>query len=839
MEQLLSDSNGTGHGRGDDGGGRELGRRGYLRLAGGAAASVAALGGAGAAAGAEYETVTLSRGDDEKVYLGDGDTVENVLIDATAGECSYRFIADGEDWAIRNVGIKGRITGGSTQETFNLSVSTGGSGLVENVYLGDGAIGEGDRVAFFVPLDHGGTLTFRNVHVAHWPNNGIYASAPGRGERDNEDGVVGIESSYARNNNIDGFRLGTDGSYVRDSVVHVDSNVPKVFGGAENARGVWVKDGGRVTIEDCDVLIEHPDGGYCVRQDDGGDGDDGVARVVDSRIATTLDKGRFRGNVRTRSVGDDPDVSPPDSVPMSAEEAASGGGSSDPQPTGPGLFTISNREFDEPADYEFTVDGALEATDSVNPNDEIDGSSAQGQVNGGSDTYRVAGAITEFSAQGPVNLRMDGEPVDADAPNRFTISDEEVGDPSTYQFTVSGGLSPTDSVNDNDEVSGSSADGQVNGGSDTYYYGGGIERFASDGPVTLAVNGRETDPASLLPRELRIQGVGELSTYRFAVSGTLQPGPEFDTDGTDEISGSRARGQVNGTGADDFFFEGDLERFERDGPLELYVNGERVDPDGFLSRTIRISNRAYDEPATYEFSVTEALGPTDSVNSNDEISGTSADGQVNGGADSYRFAGEIDAFTYDGPIDLYVNGQQVDPDSVGSEPSRSVSIVGSGPRVDYEFAVGGALEKTKARNGSINSGDEIDGSTASGFVLAGTDSYAFEGEITDFAVEDPGAVTIYVDGEEVDPDQLGQASELTISNRAYSEPATYQFTVSGELRATESVNPNDEISGSSADGQVNGGSDTYRYTGSVTAFENDGPVDVIRDGETVSSAGSG
>jgi hypothetical protein len=810
-----------------------------LRLAGGAAASVAALGGAGAAAGAEYETVTLSRGDDEKVYLGDGDTVENVLIDATAGECSYRFIADGEDWAIRNVGIKGRITGGSTQETFNLSVSTGGSGLVENVYLGDGAIGEGDRVAFFVPLDHGGTLTFRNVHVAHWPNNGIYASAPGRGERDNEDGVVGIESSYARNNNIDGFRLGTDGSYVRDSVVHVDSNVPEVFGGAENARGVWVKDGGRVTIEDCDVLIEHPDGGYCVRQDDGGDGDDGVARVVDSRIATTLDRGRFRGNVRTRSVGDDPDVSPPDSVPTSAEEAASGGGSSDPQPTGPGLFTISNREFDEPADYEFTVDGALEATDSVNPNDEIDGSSAQGQVNGGSDTYRVAGAITEFSAQGPVNLRMDGEPVDADAPNRFTISDEEVGDPSTYQFTVSGGLSPTDSVNDNDEVSGSSADGQVNGGSDTYYYGGGIERFASDGPVTLAVNGRETDPASLLPRELRIQGVGELSTYRFAVSGTLQPGLEFDDDGTDEIVGSSAQGQVNTTGADTYRFAGDLERFERDGPLELYVNGERVDPDGFLSRTIRISNRAYDEPATYEFSVTEALGPTDSVNSNDEISGTSADGQVNGGADSYRFAGEIDAFTYDGPIDLYVNGQQVDPDSVGSEPSRSVSIVGSGPRVDYEFAVGGALEKTKARNGSINSGDEIDGSTASGFVLAGTDSYAFEGEITDFAVEDPGAVTIYVDGEEVDPDQLGQASELTISNRAYSEPATYQFTVSGEIRATESVNPNDEISGSSADGQVNGGSDTYRYTGSVTAFENDGPVDVIRDGETVSSAGSG
>jgi hypothetical protein len=250
---------------------------------------------------------------------------------------------------------------------------------------------------------------------------------------------------------------------------------------------------------------------------------------------------------------------------------------------------------------------------------------------------------------------------------------------------------------------------------------------------------------------------------------------------------------------------------------------------------VTISNRAYDDPAAYELSVTEALGPTDSVNPNDEISGTSADGQVNGGADTYRFAGEIDAFAYDGPVDLYVDGEQVDPNAIGYD--RSLSIVGSGPRVGYEFTVGGDLEKSTARNGSINSGDEISGSTATGYVTGGTDSYRFDGEVTDFTVEDSSAVTVYVDGEQVDLGGGNETRILTLES-ADGSRVEYEFTVGGDTleKSTAydaSINSEDTISDDGAAGVVYGGRDSYEFSGDVTTLSADGDLLTYLDGQRV------
>lgn len=55
------------------------------------------------------------------------------------------------------------------------------------------------------------------------------------------------------------------------------------------------------------------------------------------------------------------------------------------------------------------------------------------------------------------------------------------------------------------------------------------------------------------------------------------------------------------------------------------------------------------------------------------------------------------------------------------------------------------------------------------------------------------------------------------------------------MQAT-TIDANDNVSGSRAQGQVNGGADTYRYPGNVTAFENEGPVDLVVDGKTVYSS---
>ena len=791
MNQISSNADGeSGRGStGDDSG--LLDRRAYLRLTGATVAGVAATSaGSGAVSAASVETIEVSSGEEERIELDGGDTLENTIIDVSARGASVAIRARtrGGDIAIRNVAIEGVDT--QADDTINVAAyDEDATVTIENCYFGDGGeddagdgAGEGEG-CIFVNASHAGDLLIRNVHVANF-ETGIYASAPGNppveskpDKQVGEGGTVRIEDTYLANVEKSGYKLGSTGSYVENSIAKDAGNPVFVVWNEIDARDVDIRNRGEEAFNV----------GY--KFDPAGE--EAVAVIEDCRAEAeryVVGPGSARGEVDPN-----PDLSPPDGVPMSPEEAASG----------------------------------------------EDGSDGGGGDGGSGD----------------------------------------------------------------------------DGGSD-----GGDDGSGDDGG----------DGGSDLPNRLRVQATGDLTTYEFTVSGDLEAGPEFDTDGTDVISGSTGRGRVNTTGSDDFYFGGEITRFERDGELEVYVDGERVDPDSFLPRELRVSNREYDEPATYEFSISEDLAATDSVNTTDgdEINGRSADGRVNGGADTYRFAGEIDSFAYDGPLDLYVDGEQADPDGFGSsEPARSLSIVSEGPRVEYEFAVSGALEKTTARNGSINDNDEIDGSSASGLVYGGTDSYAFDGELTDLVVDDPAGVTVFLDGEEIEPDSPGldrtvsivgtgprveydftvsgelekstarggsinsgdevsgssasgyvlggtdsygfdgeisdfaiddadaatvyvdgeevdlggigdsDSHELTISNRAYDEPATYEFTVSGALDATSSVNPNDEISGSSAQGQVNGGADTYRYSGDVTAFDSDGPLDVTIDGETVLSGG--
>ena len=606
MNQISSNADGeSGRGStGDDSG--LLDRRAYLRLTGATVAGVAATSaGSGAVSAASVETIEVSSGEEERIELDGGDTLENTIIDVSARGASVAIRARtrGGDIAIRNVAIEGVDT--QADDTINVAAyDEDATVTIENCYFGDGGeddagdgAGEGEG-CIFVNASHAGDLLIRNVHVANF-ETGIYASAPGNppveskpDKQVGEGGTVRIEDTYLANVEKSGYKLGSTGSYVENSIAKDAGNPVFVVWNEIDARNVDIRNRGEEAFNV----------GY--KFDPAGE--EAVAVIEDCRAEAeryVVGPGSARGEVDPN-----PNLSPPDGVPMSPEEAASGEDGSD---------------------------------------------------GGGGD-------------------------------------------------------------------GGSGDDGGSDGGSD-------------------------------LPNRLRVQATGDLTTYEFAVSGALEAGPDFDTDGTDGIDGSSAQGQVNTTGSDDYYFGGEVTRFERDGDLEVYVNGEEVDPDGFGS----------------------------------------------------------------------------------DEPARSLSVVGTGPRVEYELSVSGELEKSTARDGSINSSDEIDGSTATGYVLGGTDSYRFAGEITDLAIDDPDAVSVYLDGEEIDLSRFDDEDtfELTISNRGYDEPATYQFTVTGKIEATASVNPNDEIDGSTATGQVNGGADTYRYTGAITAFDNDGPLDVAIDGNTVYSSG--
>ena len=82
-----------------------------------------------------------------------------------------------------------------------------------------------------------------------------------------------------------------------------------------------------------------------------------------------------------------------------------------------------------------------------------------------------------------------------------------------------------------------------------------------------------------------------------------------------------------------------------------------------------------------------------------------------------------------------------------------LTIVGDQGNATYEVTVSGDLEPGTEGDATFDSGDAVDGSTASGQVEGGRDSYRFSGEITEFSFLD-GPATLYLDGKEVAPSEL-------------------------------------------------------------------------------------
>ena len=235
------------------------------------------------------------------------------------------------------------------------------------------------------------------------------------------------------------------------------------------------------------------------------------------------------------------------------------------------------------------------------------------------------------------------------------------------------------------------------------------------------------------------------------------------------------------------------------------------------------------EYATYEFSVDGAL-EGDSLNAEDEIAGTDASGAVSGGTDSYLFGGSITAFSADGPVTVAINGEEVDPSTLGI--SRTLTVVGFGESASYSFSVSGAIENNPDE-GTFDTQDNISGASAEGAVLGGTDGYRFSGDVESFTLQ--GEAAVYVDGRQVAPDRLGtdQPAELpnvlVVDGTGVSGQCDYRFAVSGavaksaELGTVESA---DTIDATSVAGTVESEADAYRFSGDVTAFDMDGSASI-------------
>jgi len=168
-----------------------------------------------------------------------------------------------------------------------------------------------------------------------------------------------------------------------------------------------------------------------------------------------------------------------------------------------------------------------------------------------------------------------------------------------------------------------------------------------------------------------------------------------------------------------------------------------------------------------------------SINDDDLIEGTTASGQVLSGTDAYRFAGEITNHQTTGNTDLYENGELLNGGNGGGGEQHLVLVgPGSDEGTQYYVTVDGSIEKSDTAGDapiddklvSINVDDYLYGRLAQGVLYEGADACDIEGDILDIGVDGP--VTAYLDGEQVNPENLGVGPVARFS------PTSEEITVS-------------------------------------------------------------
>ncbi|WP_408957953.1 hypothetical protein [Natrinema sp. 74] len=574
----------------DDGNSGLLHRRSYMKLAGGTTAA-ATLTGAASAADKGYDVIE-ARG--QTIRIGRGETFENKLIDLTTGE-SFLIYVEGANSVLRNIGFKGLYRGGS----FMISINTGkGDVLVENVYLGDGATKEGaDFVhgpgAVFMHRGSEADMTFRHCNVQGYPNNGFYCSNTPYG------GSVRFESCFGKNNGVTTFRCGSADDEIVNCVAYNDNtDYGDGYGGYVEAHGrpVWVWNGGTVTIRNSHFA----DGPYSYALVAGANGSPG---------SVDFQSGGIRGQIKRASgstvtvadeVSSDPDLSIPDGVPTSPEEAASGGsGDSSGSGTGqsndggsdqlPNVLLVDGSPADATR-YEFSVDGSLEHANyegaSIDDGDTIDGSTVRGSVADWKDAFRFSGEVTDLTVDGPGSVRVNGERVDpADYGQRLphVLKVTGRGTPTSYEITVDGAIelvSDDAPAAEATTVSGSTVQSSLTDGSQTFRFSGALTDVTfTDGAADVTVDGEAIDPSEygdyeMLPHAIVIDGVDAdgASAYSFTVDGAVA---KSDYEGAsindaDLIEDTAVRGTV-GNWLDAYWFDGDIVDFHLRGNAAIDV----------------------------------------------------------------------------------------------------------------------------------------------------------------------------------------------------------------------------------------------------------------------------
>lgn len=208
-----------------------------------------------------------------------------------------------------------------------------------------------------------------------------------------------------------------------------------------------------------------------------------------------------------------------------------------------------------------------------------------------------------------------------------------------------------------------------------------------------------------------------------------------------------------------FWYDGDIVDFAYDGPIQVYVHNEAVDPDSLvdesrpgpgdfddtpdypaLSNTFAVD--ASGGSASYSVTVSDQIAPTTSTTEASIDSETTASASVSGGVDEYTFDGSITGLSLEGDAAIYKNGSRVN--------LLVIERAGDSGSVTYLVESTGRLVKADVPSASINSNDERNAGKAIGEVVGGRDAYwVVDGDVVDVSTFGGGVVT-ELDGDVVD-----------------------------------------------------------------------------------------
>ncbi|QSW99139.1 hypothetical protein [Haloterrigena alkaliphila] len=707
---------------GSTGASERFGRRSYLKLAG----SVAAAAGLSATASAQSDDYDVITASGQVIRIGD-ETWENKLIDCRNGG-SITVVVEGAA-TIRNVGLKGLYRGNSFIFTIT---NSGGTVTFDNVYLGDGANKDGEDFVhgpggvFYHRLANC-RVEFTRMNVQGFPNNGFYCSNTADG------GSVHWTNCYGKNNGVSTFRCaGSDDSLencvaYNDDTDYATSNGSWGGYGESHGRPLWVWSPGTANVDDCHFAA----GSYsdAVLTYDGG--------------AVTLNGGAIsggtRGDVRRNGVGSDPDLSIPDGVPTSAEEAAMGSASVssestvDPWTAEYGvehIYEVENTS-DQPVDYYLQVsEGAFEPLeyDGAVVDREMtwaDGDKAAGRVApGDTHCWGMNAWLVDVTIEDAANAaaRVNGTqsslgwyPRDGADGDEWKDLDAllEADDEPEYETFVYEVEAREDGVEYFLEAK-DGADFTPQVDSERVYVSADGTRAAGllEAGETHGFTGYNVDAPAMLDATIRGDGSGYVNGSESSLDWYPQPGASGD--------GWK-----------------DLDKLLGDQEEHTLL----IDGVGSLRKT------------SYEFRVGGAVEPTThggaSINDDTVIDDGHVSGSLRGWRDAFDFSGDLESLRIDGTARVTLDGERIDPNEYGAELNHMLTIVSTGSPASYEVSVDGRIE-TMAWDDSSEYATVGSGRTATGSIDGGYQRFRYSGSITDLTFTE-GSAMVYADRDRISP----------------------------------------------------------------------------------------